>query len=137
MGGKIRDNRRRINVTVDEETYNQIKTMAEKNPDKNVSMNSIVRDFTMQGLNGTLTESNMEFILPIIRQTIKEVTDYQFERIAKMIAKTCIQAGASAYLSAEALNKFVSEDQQVEFTEAYIAARKKAVQYMKNRAVEE
>ena len=94
-------------------------------------MSSLVREYTMQGIRGILTQENIDFLTPIIRSQLQSVVDIQADRIAGLVAKTCIQAGAAAYLSAEALNSFVPEKERKSFVEAYDAARKKAVSYIR------
>lgn len=96
------------------------------------SMSSVIREFTTKGIAGELTEENIDFLTPIIRTQLKSIMDAQFERLAAMVAKTCIQAGTAAYLSAEALNSFVPAQHQRSFVDAYDAARKKAIQYVKS-----
>lgn len=121
-------NRERINTTFDIDTYNQIKLVAHKS---GKSMSELVREWSIQGLNGTLTEQNMDFIVPIVREQLKSILDPAVNRLAALSAKTCVQAGAAAYLSAEAILRFVPEHRSEDVFEAYEAARKKAVQYMK------
>lgn len=120
----------RINVTFDEETYKQIKLIAEK---RNCSMSEVCRLFTMDGLNGTLTTSNIDFISSIIREQMKIILRPSVERLAALSAKTCMQASTAAYLTAETIAKFVSPDLQMDVQDAYNAARKKAVKYIKQR----
>jgi len=60
----------RINVKFDPETYKQIKLIADKN---NISMSEVVRNFTIQGLNGTLTQQNLDILIPVIREQLKSI----------------------------------------------------------------
>ena len=98
-------------------------------------MSSAVREFTSKGVNGELTEKNIDFLTPIIRRQLESIMDAKMERLASMTAKTCIQAGTAAYLSAEALNSFVPVSHQQNFIEAYEKARKKAVRYLKETGI--
>ena len=123
------ENRHVVPILFTNEEYENLKRYAAMS---NKSMSTIVREFTAKGLTGELTEANIDFLTPIIRNQLKSIMDVQFERLASMTAKTCIQAGAAAYLSAEALSSFVPSQYQRNFTEAYAAARKKSVQYMKS-----
>lgn len=123
------DNRHTVPILFTNEEYENLKRYAAMS---NKSMSTVVREFTAKGLTGELTESNIDFLTPIIRNQLKSIMDIQFERLASMTAKTCIQAGAAAYLSAEALNSFVPVQNQKNFLDAYDAARKKAVQYLKS-----
>lgn len=123
--------RERINVTFTSDTYNQIKLVADK---RGISMSELVREWSMEGLNGTLTENNLDVLAPIIREQLRNIIIPQIDRLATLSAKTCVQAGAAAYLSAEAILKFVPEEEKEEVVKSYEAARKKAVLYMRGRA---
>ncbi len=123
--------RYRINSSYTPEQYEEIKKMAHR---ENTDMATLQRKATLQYLNGTLTENNLDYIAPIIREQLKAVMKPSIERLASLSAKTCVQAGAAAYLSAEALVKFVPEREREDFRKSYEAARKKAVQYTKNRS---
>lgn len=123
--------RRSITVVFTESDYEVIKSLAAKN---NTSMNEIVRDYTIKGLNGTLTEQNIDFLIPILREQLSSILDPAVNRLASLTAKTCVQAGTAAYLSAEAIAKFVPVELSEEVENSYEAARKKSVQYMKSRA---
>ena len=121
--------RRRVNVTYDEDTYQVLVNIAAT---QNITIPELIRSYTERGINGTVTQQNIDFLTPIIRSQLKSIMDVQFERLASMIAKTCIQSGTAAYLSAEALNSFVPVQNQRDFVDAYDAARKKSIQYMKS-----
>lgn len=122
------DKRHTIPVLFTNEEYENIKKYAALS-DK--SMSTVIREFTNKGLTGELTENNIDFLTPIIRAQLKSIMDIQYERLASMTAKTCIQAGTAAYLSAEALNSFVPIQYQRSFLDAYESARKKALQYLR------
>ena len=124
----IKDNRKKISVLLTDQEYKNLKNYAAIN---NKSMSAVGREFVIKGLNGELTQENIDFLTPIIRSQLKSIVDIQADRIAGLVAKTCIQAGAAAYLSAEALNSFVPEKERKCFVEAYDAARKKAVSYIR------
>lgn len=123
-----KDNLHPIQVLFTEDEYEDLKRYAAL---ERKSMSTVIREFSSKGIRGELTEENIDFLTPIIRTQLKSIMDVQFERIATMVAKTCIQAGTAAYLSAEALNSFVPVQHQRAFMDAYEAARKKAVGYMK------
>lgn len=126
----LREDRKRINVSFDIETYNAIKTIAHK---ENRDMSDVVREWTLKGLNGYVTEKNLDVITPIIREQIKAVMEPMMERMISISAKTCIQAGTAAYLSADAILKFVPKEQREEVRDSYEKARKQAVEYMRSR----
>jgi len=121
----------RVNVTFTPEEYNQIKNISEATTD---SMSDIVRTWAVQGLNGQLNAQNIDFLSKIIRTELENILNVHTNRLASLSAKTCIQAGTAAYLSAEAILKFVPEEHQMEVGAAYEMARKKAVAYLRGNA---
>lgn len=123
--------RHRISVTFDDNTYKQLKNIADRN---GVSIAEVIRKNNDEILNGQLGADNINLISKIIRQELKSILDRYFERIITLQSKTCIQAGAAAYLSAEALSSFVPDHLQQDFIDAYEAARKKAVQYTRSHS---
>ncbi len=126
----LRKDRKRINVSFDINTYNAIKAIAHK---ENRDMSDVVREWTLKGLNGDVTEKNLEVIVPIIRVQMKNVMEPMMERMIALSAKTCIQSGTAAYLSADAILKFVPKEQREEVRDSYEKARKKAVEYMRSK----
>lgn len=120
----------RISITFDDEVYRQLKLIADKNGD---SVAGVVRELVQRSLDGELTAANLTFITSIIREQLKDVMQPFVERLAALNAKTGVQAGAAAYLAAEAIAKFVPGNMQAEVTETYEQARKKAVAYMQRR----
>jgi len=123
--------RKSITGIFTDKEYEQVQTLAAK---KNTSMNEIVRDFVIQGLNGTITQNNADFLAPIIREQLTSIINPAVERLAALSAKTCVQSGVAAYLSAEAILKFVPDEEKEEVAKTYEAARKKAVIYMSGKA---
>lgn len=120
----------RISPTFLPEDYEEIRLIAEK---ENKPMAELVRDWALQGKNGILTEKNIDVLVPIIREQLNSILAPQMERIATLSAKTCVQAGAAAYLCAETINKFVQPAEREEVQDVYTKARKKSVQYLKSR----
>ena len=127
----IMPGRKSITTVFTEEEYDQIKILAAK---KNTSMNEIIRGFTIHGLNGTLTQQNLDVIVPVIREQLKSIIDPSFERLSTLTAKTCVQAGTAAYLTAETIAKLVPPGEREEVEKVYYAARKKSVQYTKGKS---
>lgn len=125
-----KNGRQYLTVEFTDEEYAQIRAIASKS---HKSMAAVVRDFTTQGLNGTVTENNIEFLSPVIREQVKGVIEPMMERMIALTAKSCIQSGTAAYLSADAILKFVQPSQRTEVQESYEAARKKSIAYMKSR----
>lgn len=120
----------RISPTFTPEDYEEIKLIAER---ENKTMAELVRDWALMGKNGILTEKNLDVIVPIIREQLNSILAPQVERLATLSAKTCVQAGAAAYLCAETINKFVQPSEREDLQDVYIKARKKSVQYVKSR----
>lgn len=123
---RAKENRHPVSILFNDEEYENLKRYAALS---GTSMSDVGRAFIAKGLSGELTQANIDFLTPIIRSQLKSIMDIQYERLAALTAKTCIQAGTAAYLSAEALNSFVPASQQKNFMEAYEAARKKSVKY--------
>ena len=119
-----------ISVTLTEDEYNEVKRIAAK---ENRSMSEIGRMFITQGLNGTLTKDNLDELAPVIRAQVESVLSPKLERLISLTAKTCIQSGTAAYLSADAIFKFVPAVQREDVNVSYEEARKKAVGYMKGK----
>ena len=128
----MREDRKRINVTFDIDTYEKIKAIAHK---QGRDLSDVVREWTLEGLNGKLSQDNMDVLAPIIRDQIKSILEPMMERQISLTAKTCVQAGTAAYLSADAILKFVPPARREEVADSYEVARKKALQYMKGKVI--
>lgn len=120
----------RFSVSFDDDVAMQLKMIADKNGD---SLASTVRRLVQQSLNGELTAANMDFITGIIREQLRDIMQPYVDRLAALNAKTGVQAGAAAYLTAEAIAKFVPLDLQEDVRDTYERARKQAVAYMQRR----
>lgn len=75
--------------------------------------------------------SSMDDILPLIRQAVKDSIKPSVERLAKINAKTNIQAGIALHLMMEALEK-----SNKDITHSYEVARKKAVAELRVKNVD-
>lgn len=124
------EGRRSITVRFTDEEYAQLKNVAAKT---HQSMAAIAREYTLKGLCGEVTQDNIEFLVPIIREQVKSILEPMMERQISLTAKTCVQAGIAAYLSADAILKFVPPAQREEVADSYEAARKKSIQYLKGK----
>lgn len=116
--------RKRINITFDEETYRTLKTLAAKD---HVSIATLVRQYTEEGITGKVTQDNIDFISVILREQLVNILTPQVERLASLSAKTCIEATTATYLTAETIAKFVPGEDQEDMREVYEKARKKAI----------
>lgn len=120
----------RINVTFDEDTYNTIKVIAERN---NTSMSDVVREYTYQGLKAQVGADNIDLITKIIREQLQAILKPSVERICSISAKAGVMSAAATFLNAEAINKFVPVEQQEEVRDVYETARKKGIAYMQSK----
>lgn len=130
----LNNNRERITVTLDKELYTQLKNIADKN---HISISEAVRRYVQAGLNGSLSEANIDYICKIVREQLRIVMQPSIERLAALSAKTCIQASATAYLTAETIARFVPVELQEDVQLVYEEARKKGVRYTKTKTVDE
>lgn len=119
-----------FSVTFDDELYKQVKLLADKN---GMSISEAVRTLVSQSLDGELNRSNLDYISKIIRTQLRDVMQPSIERLAALSAKTCVQAGTAAYLSAEAIAKFVPDTLQEDILDTYERSRKKAVAYTQQK----
>lgn len=131
---RITPGRKSITSIFTEEEYEQIKALSAK---RNKSMNEVVRQFVQEGLNGTLNSQNIEFLAPLIREQVDGVMSYYMERMISLESKTCMQAGTAAYLTADAILKFVPPQQREDVATSYNQARKKAIEYMRGKVTKE
>lgn len=120
----------RINVTFEKETFESIQNIANK---QGISLSEVVRDFTLEGLKGTLGVEHIDLITEIIRSQLKSILNPEVERICALVAKTCITSATASFLSAETINRFVPTEQQSDVKEAYDAAYQKGIQYTKRK----
>lgn len=121
----------RISPKFTPEEYENIQKLAAR---KSCSMAELVRTLTLNGLQLEVGSDNLDFICSIIRQETRNVQQPGIERLAALISKTCVMAAASAYLTAETINRFVPEEKQSEVKEVYDAARLKGIRYLKEKA---
>lgn len=126
--------RERVTVTLDRVTHKQLKNIADKN---HISISEVMRRYVEAGLNGNLAEENINYISTIIREQLRIVMQPSIERLAALSAKTCIQASAAAYLTAETIARFVPVELQEDVASVYEDARKKGVKYTKSRISDE
>lgn len=127
---KPKQGRHPVTVLLPDEEYEQLKLLSSM---KHSSMSEEGRNFIIQGLNGQVTQNNLEFLAPVIREQLRITIEPLMERQISLTAKTCVQAGTAAYLSADAILKFVPPAQREEVADSYEAARKKALQYLKGK----
>lgn len=125
-----KENRKVLSILVTDEEYENVQKLAAK---RNISMSQLGRDFINQGVNGQLTENNIEFIAPLLRNIIRDVSAPQVERLAKMISKTCIISATATYLTADAVYKWVPPEQRQEVNKSFDRAFQQGVLYNKNK----
>ena len=121
---KLRKKTKRINVSVDQDTYDHIMRLAAQ---RDESLSDVVRLYTEAGLQGTLNSDNIDFISGIIREQIKITMQPQIERLASLSAKAYMEAATASLLTAETISRFVDDSKQEALQDVYEKARKKAV----------
>ena len=117
---------KRINVPFTPETYVIIQNISQKS---NKSMSAVIRDLVDQSLKIQANTDNIDMLTHIIRDQLRDILKPSVERLASLSAKTCVQSSTAAYLTAEAIARFVPDDLQMDVRDAYEAARKKGVDY--------
>lgn len=120
----------RITITLDDQTYEQIRNIAHK---ENKSMSEVMRAAAMETLVVKINTENLDLITNIIREQLRDVMQPQVERLATLSAKTCVQAATAAYLNAETIARLVPPALQEDVEEIYDKARKKGVEYTKRK----
>lgn len=120
----------RISPVFSEADYLNIEKLAAQ---KGCTKAELVRELTLNGLKTELTLDNLDFICKILRQELKNIQRPEVDRLASLIAKTCIMSATSSYLTAEALASFVPPGRQRDIQEAFDSARLKAIQYTKSK----
>ena len=122
--------RKTLSVLLTDEEYEQVKLLAAKS---NKSMSELARMYVNKGLCGEVTENNIEFLAPIIREQLQSILEPKMERMIALQVKTCIQASTASYLAADAILKFVPAGQRTEVKESYDAAKKQALLFVKSK----
>lgn len=117
-------------MTFEPEMFEQIKQIARK---ENKPIGAVIRDLIDDSLKMKVTTDNIDLVTQIIRTQLRDVLQPSVDRLAALSAKTCVQSATAAYLSAEAINRFVPPSQQEDVASTYEMARRKAVRYTKNR----
>ena len=120
----------RIYVTLTPTVYKQVKELAKKN---HSSASDVLRDLVEKGLDLEVTQENLNFMSSFLREQLNDTMKPYLERMISLQSKTCIQAGTAAYLSAEAIRKFVPQAEQMAVMDSYEAARKKAIEYTRRK----
>lgn len=124
----------RISPTFNEVTYNQIKQLAHK---ENKDMSQLIREWTEERLKGEVTQNHIDFLCRIMREQLKDVLTPYMERIIALSAKSSIQAGTAAYLTAETISRFLPAELSADVQEVYEQARKKAIRDNQSKITDE
>lgn len=88
----------------------------------------VVRRFCEDGLNRYYTEQNMDFIKSEFRETVKEASSSDTERLAKIGAKGTISSLTTMYMLVEFFGM-----QNVDVKDIYSSARTKAVESLRKK----
>lgn len=121
----------RVTITLDDETYSQIRNLAHK---EGKSMSEVLRTAAMESLIVGINVENIDMITNIIRTQLRDILQPSVERLATLSAKTCVQAATASFLTAEAIGKFVHPSLQEDVVEAYNQARRKGVEYTRRKS---
>ncbi len=125
---------KKINVPFTDETYEIIRNISLKS---NQSMNAVVRELVDKSLKLQVSTDNIDMVTRIIREQLYAILKPSVDRLAALSAKTCVQSSTAAYLTAEAIARFVPDNLQLDVKDAYEAARKKGVEYTRRSNIDE
>lgn len=128
MLGKGKRPRQNVTIGFELETYEELKRIAAV---ENISFNQVVRNYCRQGIKGKITADNLDQIVQIMREQLRDVMKPQVERLASLNAKACIQAYTSSLLCAETINRLVPEEKREDVVEIYERAKKQGLRIMR------
>lgn len=95
---------------------------------EHTTKSEIARKILEQGVQGDL-HSQVDEILPIVKQALNEIISPAVDRLAALCAKGAITSAAAYFLSATALSAFVHPSMRPEFNVAITKAKKMGVSY--------
>ena len=128
MLGKGKRPRQNVTIGFELETYEELKRIAAV---ENISFNQVVRNYCRQGIKGKITADNLDQIVRLMREQLRDVMKPQVERLASLNAKACIQAYTSSLLCAETINRLVPEEKREDVVEIYERAKKQGLRIMR------
>ena len=124
-------NRRKVNLLLEQEMYDELEKMAALRGGS-TTVSDIIRESIHNNLTANYCVENIDLITKIMREELQDILKPALDRIAALSSKSCVQA---SYLNAEALSRFVPEKERMDVKEAYDAARKKGVAYVKGKTI--
>ncbi len=127
-------NRRKVNLLLEQETYDNLEKLAALRGGS-TTVSDIIRESIDYNLTANYCVENIDLITRIVREELQDILKPALDRIAALSSKSCVQAATAAYLNAEALSRFVPEKERMDVKEAYDAARKKGVAYVKGKTI--
>lgn len=128
-------NRRKVNLLLEQETYDNLEKLAALRGG-NTTVSDIIRESIDYNLTANYCVQNIDLITKIMKEELSVILNPAIDRIAALSSKACVQAATASYLNAEALNRFVPEKERMDVKEAYDAARKKGVAYVKGKTID-
>lgn len=134
MSQKRIENRKKVHIAFDIETYTTLSEIAAK---KHMTVTELCRTYIYEGISGKICEDNLNIITKVIREQLQVQLKPSVERLAALNVKTGIMAASSTYLTAETLASFVPTEKRKAFDESYEKARKKAIYYMRSKTDDE
>lgn len=124
---------KRFTITLDENTYNQIKILSDK---RGEGLTETTRYLLDRGLSLEYSDQSLDLISQIVRKQMDLAIKPHIERLAKISSKSGHMAATSTFLNAQALVDLVPEDRRREIKPMYEKARKQAVEFMARKTTE-
>lgn len=120
----------RISVTLDKNTYNQLKEIASN---RGESLANVMRENIKKGLASNWINENSNMVATLVRQQMEIVLKPHTERLAKLMSKSGHMSATAAFLNVQALMDLVPKENRKDVKGMYDSARKKAVEYMRTK----
>lgn len=121
---------KRFTISVDEKTYKELVQISKNTKD---SLAETTRKYIKKGLAKDYIDDSKDLIASLVREELKAALKPSVERLAALSSKAGHMAATAAFLNVQALMDLVPKENRKDVREMYESARKKAVEYMKNR----
>lgn len=119
---------RKLDLRLDEETYNEIASLASKS---NITNSQMVRNLIRQSLDKELAKGSIDFVRNQINAEIKATCFPQFDRLLKLISKIGYQSVSNFYLLSYIMNSILPSNKKVEFKEIERNSKAMAINYLR------
>lgn len=121
---------KKISVKIPQDTYDIIENMSKENGN---NISETIRDLLIKSLNLEWFKDNEDLMAALIREQMEIVIKPHIERLAALSSKTGHMSATAAFLNVQALQDLVPVEKRKDVVNLYMKARKKAVEYMKNK----